>query len=60
MTDHLPPGRRAAVDALVSERFSDPTWFRSVPTEALDPQMQALRQLELAELPDDEDEETVE
>lgn len=54
---HLPPGRRAAVDALVSERFSDPIWFRSVPPEALDPQMQALRQLELAELPDDDDEE---
>lgn len=52
---HLPPGRRAAVDALTSERFSDPIWFRSVPPEALDPQMQALRQLELAELPEDED-----
>jgi hypothetical protein len=43
------------VDALTSERFSDPIWFRSVPPEALDPQMQALRQLELAELPEDED-----
>ena len=26
---HLPPGRRAAVDALVSERFSDPIWWIS-------------------------------
>jgi hypothetical protein len=51
------PGRRAAVDALVSERFSDPIWFRSVPAEILDPQMQALRQLELYEAADDEDEE---
>lgn len=53
---HLPPGRRAAVDALTSERFGDPIWFRSVPAEVLDPQMQALRQLELSELPDDDEE----
>lgn len=51
------PGRRLVLDALTSERFSDPIWFRSVPAEALDPQMQALRQLELYEAADDEDEE---
>jgi hypothetical protein len=49
--------RQAAVDALTSERFGDPIWFRSVPAEVLDPQMQALRQLELYEAADDEDEE---
>lgn len=51
------PGRRLVLDALTSERFSDPIWFRSVPAEVLDPQMQALRQLELYEAADDEDEE---
>lgn len=56
---HLPPGRRAAVDALTSERFSDPIWFRSVPAEAEDPNMRALRQLVLNELPEDDDEEAI-
>lgn len=56
MTAPSSPSRRAAVDALTSERFSDPIWFRSVPAEVLDPQMQALRQLELYEAADDEDE----
>jgi hypothetical protein len=57
MTDPSSPGRRLVVDALTSERFSDPIWFRSVPAEVLSPQMQALRQLELYEAADDEDEE---
>lgn len=57
MTDPSSLGRQTAVDALTSERFSDPIWFRSVPAEVLDPQMQALRQLELYEAADDEDEE---
>jgi hypothetical protein len=56
MTDPSSPGRRLVVDALTSERFSDPIWFRSVPAEVLDPQMQALRQLELYEAADDEEE----
>ena len=50
--------RQAAVDALTSERFSDPIWFRSVPAEALDPQMQALRKLELYEAVDEDEEVT--
>lgn len=49
--------RQAAVDALMAERFGDPIWFRSVPAEALDPEMVALRKLELYEAAGDEDEE---
>lgn len=55
---HLPPGRRAAVDALTNERFSRPLWWPTPPRHTDSQVMQYFRRIELeAEAADDEDEE---
>lgn len=47
---HLPPGRQAAVDALVSERFSNPLWWVTPHPEFVDSKlMQGIRRRALSE-----------
>lgn len=47
---HLPPGRRAAVDALVSERFSRSLWWVTPRLELVDSKlMQGIRRRALSE-----------
>lgn len=47
---HLPPGRRAAVDALVSERFSKPLWWVTPHPEFVDSRLtQGIRRRALSE-----------
>lgn len=41
---------------LLRERFGTSTWFRTIPPQVEDPQMQALRQLEINEAVDEDDE----
>jgi len=41
---------------LLRERFGPSTWFRTIPPEVEDPEMQVLRQLEINEAVDEEDE----
>lgn len=51
------PGRRRLVEDLLAERFGANTWFRTLPPQVEDPQMQALRQLEINEAVEDDEEE---
>lgn len=47
---HLPPGRRAAVDALTNERFSNPLWWVTPQPEFVDSKlMQGIRRRALSE-----------
>lgn len=51
------PGRRRLVEDLTAERFGASSWFRTIPPQVEDPQMQALRQLEINEAVEDDEEE---
>lgn len=58
MTDPMAnPGRRRLVEDLLAERFGASSWFRTIPPAMEDPQMQALRQLEINEAVNEDDEE---
>jgi hypothetical protein len=47
---HLPPGRRAAVDALTSERFSQSLWWVTPRPEFVDSKLtQGIRRRALSE-----------
>lgn len=47
---HLPPGRRAAVDALTNERFSRPLWWVTPHPEFVDSKlMQGIRRRTLSD-----------
>lgn len=47
---HLPPGRRAAVDALTNERFGPSVWWETPRPELVDSKlMQGIRRRALSE-----------
>lgn len=52
---HLPPGRQAAVDALVSERFSGLWWTTPRPEFVDSKLMQGIRRRALSEAPEGTD-----
>ena len=52
------PGRRATVDALTNERFSDPIWWPTPRAHRDSEQMQYFRRLELEAVDNQDDEES--